>query len=106
VYFIENSLVELNLFRIIQELINNSIKHGKATKINMSLLSEKTFLKFTYQDNGSGFDTSEVNYKKGLGMKNIESRLRIINATYQLNSSAENGTTVIIELIPSHSNKV
>ncbi len=103
---IENSLIELNLFRIIQELINNSIRHGKASEIDLMLHSEETFIKLTYQDNGIGFDTSEINYKKGLGMKNIETRLRIINATYQLNSSAENGTTVVIELNPTQTNKV
>lgn len=97
---IENPLIELNLFRIIQELINNSIKHGKATEIDINVSSEKTILKLTYQDNGIGFDSSETNYKKGLGMKNIESRLRIINGTYQLNSSKKNGTSVNIEVVP------
>ncbi len=103
---IENPLIELNLFRIIQELINNSIKHGKATEIDIDLYSKEALIKLTYQDNGIGFDSTNTTHKKGLGLKNIESRLRIINATYQLNSSAENGTTVTIELVPTQINKV
>ncbi|AXG70056.1 oxygen sensor histidine kinase NreB [Kordia sp. SMS9] len=96
---IQNSLIELNLFRIIQELINNSIKHGKATEIDLHVSAEETSIKLTYQDNGTGFDSSQKSYKKGLGMKNIESRLRIINATYHLNSSKENGTNVVIDVL-------
>jgi signal transduction histidine kinase len=99
---IENSLVELNLFRIIQELINNSIRHGKATEIDIHLATKNTAIKLNYQDNGTGFDSSKTTHKKGLGMKNIESRLRIINATYTLSSSPKSGTNVIIH-IPSNS---
>lgn len=106
IHIIENPLIELNLFRVIQELINNSIKHGKATEIDIDLCSKETLIKLTYQDNGIGFDSTNATHKKGLGMKNIESRLRIINATYQLNSSAEDGTIVVIELIPTQINKV
>ncbi|WP_298512598.1 sensor histidine kinase [uncultured Kordia sp.] len=103
---ITNSLIELNLFRVIQELINNSIRHGKATEIDMHLSAEETAIKLHYEDNGTGFDSSQKNYKKGLGMKNIESRLRIINATYTLNSSIENGTNVVIDLIPIPSDTI
>ncbi|MEM6722332.1 MAG: histidine kinase [Bacteroidota bacterium] len=103
---IENPLIELNLFRIIQELINNSIKHGKATEIDMHLSAEKTLIQLNYQDNGTGFDSSEEQHKKGLGMKNIESRLRIINATYTLNSSEGNGINITINVIPIPSNTI
>lgn len=99
---IDNSLIELNLFRVIQELINNSIKHGKATEIDMHLSAEETGIQLDYQDNGTGFDSTDKSYKKGLGMKNIESRLRIINATYTLNSSVEKGTNVVIDIVPNH----
>lgn len=103
---IEDALIELNLFRIIQEFINNSIRHGKATEIDMHVSAEEKVLKLTYQDNGTGFDSSKKQYKKGLGMKNIESRLRIINASYTLNSSKENGTqsTIYVHLVPLNTN--
>ena len=102
---IDNKLIELNLFRVLQELINNSIKHGQATEINIKLWPKNTFVKLDYQDNGSGFDITKIKEKKGLGMKNIESRLRIINAISTYNSSSETGTNVIIEIPPTELDK-
>jgi signal transduction histidine kinase len=95
---IDNSLIELNLFRVLQELINNSIKHGKATEISINLSVKESVITFFYTDNGVGFDSTKMETKKGLGMKNIESRMRIINATYQLTSSLEEGTQVAITI--------
>ncbi len=95
---IDNPHIELHLFRVLQELINNSIRHGKATKIDIELAITKSLITFFYQDNGIGFNSTGIAYKKGLGMKNIESRLHIINATYQLKSSIKKGTQVTIDL--------
>jgi len=96
---IDNKLIELNLFRVLQELINNSIRHGKATEIDIKLGPKPDCIALNYQDNGIGFNVSNIENKKGLGMKNIESRLHIIKATLEYNSSKE-GTNVIIE-VPS-----
>lgn len=95
---IDDKLIELNLFRVVQELINNSIRHGKATEINIKLWMENTLLKLEYKDNGSGFDITKIDKQKGLGMKNIESRLHIIKAKHQLDSTMEEGVTVTIEV--------
>ena len=95
---IENKLIELNLFRVIQELIKNSISHGEATQIDIKLWAETELIKLTYEDNGMGFDSNQLNTKKGLGMKNIESRLQMVNANYQFNSSHGNGVKVLVEL--------
>lgn len=103
---IDNSLIELNLFRVIQELINNSIKHGKASGIEMKIWTETDHIKFFYQDNGSGFDIDKMEEKKGLGMKNIESRLRILKGTSQYTSSLGKGTSVVIEIVPSALHKI
>lgn len=103
---IDDSLVELNLFRVLQELIKNSIRHGEATEIDLNLKIDPTIITFSYQDNGVGFDSTDKAHKKGLGMKNIESRLRIINATYKLNSSTKNGTNVVIDVLPDQTNNI
>jgi len=95
---IEDRLIELNLFRVIQEQINNSIRHGKATKIDIKLWAKSDLIKLTYQDNGVGFDSTQLATKMGLGMKNIESRLQMIKASYQFDSSPGNGVNVLIEL--------
>lgn len=100
---IEDKLIELNLFRVLQELTNNSIRHGGASKIEVKVHSEKERLVFEYSDNGAGFDISHVEQKKGLGMKNIESRLKMIDADYSYKTEIGAGLklTVSVKLTPN-----
>lgn len=79
--------VHLQIFRIIQELINNSIKHGKATLITI-IFSKNNCI---YSDNGIGFDTSQLEKTMGLGFSNIENRIKNINGTFKLNSAIDEG---------------
>jgi len=95
---IQNKLIELNLFRVIQELVNNSVKHGKCTEIDIKIWAETEAIKLTYADNGSGFDSTKIETYKGLGMKNIQSRLQMIDAQYQYQSSSGKGMQITIEL--------
>jgi signal transduction histidine kinase len=95
---IKDHIVELNLFRVLQELINNSIKHGKASEIIIKCFLNPSELNLIYLDNGNGFDLSNFENKKGLGMKNIESRLNMIHANYQYSSTSNNGFGVEIDL--------
>ena len=93
----EDKLIELNLFRVLQELINNSIRHGQATEITIKLWQNASSVKLEYLDNGKGFEMTNFENKKGLGMRNIESRLHMIHATYQYDSSPGNGMKMVIE---------
>ena len=85
----ESSLItkeqEINLFRIVQELINNSIKHSKATKIRISLTEFDNVLSLYYFDNGIGFNIKEV--KLGSGLKNIKERVEIFDGTLEIEST-------------------
>lgn len=95
----KNSLksdTELHLFRIIQELINNSIRHGEAeeSKISINLVDNK--LRLRYTDNGIGFNTEDVKHKKGIGLKNIESRVAILNGKISTRSELNKGIDVSI----------
>lgn len=95
---IPDKMVELNIYRVLQELIKNSIKHGEASNINirMSLGQEKVRLE--YQDNGKGFDMKSIKTsKKGLGMKSIESRMQMINANLNVQSRVGEGVVVNID---------
>ena len=89
--YIADKMVELNLFRVIQELVNNSIKHGAASAIKIDLSVKPNWISLAYVDNGKGLDLSQWNRKKGLGWKNIESRLHMIDATYGLQSAVGEG---------------
>lgn len=70
-------LIEKELYFILSELINNSIKHSGGTHIDLSLTSTESAIKFSYRDNGVGIDTNEM--IKGIGIRNINWRLNILN---------------------------
>lgn len=86
----------LHVFRIIQELLNNSIKHGNATNISIVFneIEGKSVCK--YSDNGKGFDVKALKNKKtGLGMKNIESRIIFLGGSLKVNSAVNKGINVV-----------
>lgn len=87
---------ELHLFRITQELINNSVRHGKANNSTINITYRDNQLIFNYTDNGIGFNTDNINNKKGLGMKNIESRISLLNGKYNIGSEIGNGFKILI----------
>ena len=90
---------ELHFFRITQELINNSVRHGKAKNSTIVFTSKNDHLLFTYSDNGKGFDQNDLNHQKGLGMKNIESRVALLDGNYQIESQKNNGFKIVITII-------
>ncbi|MEZ4963615.1 MAG: sensor histidine kinase [Saprospiraceae bacterium] len=83
--------VELGLFRTVQELVNNSIKHGKAGHIHLRLWCSPSDIRLEYLDDGKGFDMQDGKYRNGLGMQNIESRMKMIDASYQFTSAPGKG---------------
>ena len=95
---------EVQVFRVVQELINNSIRHGKATQIMVKINQQKNALELEYTDNGNGFDTSRLEDKKGLGLKNIDSRLLMIGGKITYKSSIGNGVKAFIK-VNTHSNE-
>ena len=85
----------LHVFRILQELMNNSLRHGKASHISIVFEDLKEMKRCTYQDNGIGFDTINVDNQKGLGMKNIESRVAFLKGEIILESAINKGVLVL-----------
>ena len=90
------STQELHVFRIVQELVNNSIRHGKAGKINFDFIAKNEELSLQYKDNGTGFSAEVLEDKKGLGMKNIESRVELLDGDLLIKSAIEKGIEVSI----------
>ncbi|XLS30632.1 sensor histidine kinase [Flavobacteriaceae bacterium M23B6Z8] len=88
----------LNLFRILQELMNNSLRHGHASLIVLRFISENDRIKLFYSDNGKGFDMKSLEKKAGLGMKNIESRVELLNGTIKFESEINKGVNVLLTI--------
>lgn len=91
----------LHLYRIVQELLNNTLKHAEATKISLAFELESGQVNFTYQDNGKGFLLPEIEKmpieKKSLGLKTIASRVELLNATITYQSAHRQGLLVKIK---------
>lgn len=87
-----------NLYRMIQEFVNNSIKHAKASEISCSITRLQDEIKFEIKDNGTGFDMDQV--KSGLGLKNFEKRSKLLNLDFQINSTSRG--TVLSFLSPKN----
>lgn len=89
--------LQLSVYRIIQELVNNIIKHAGATEafVQVQQQEEKKLL-ITVEDNGKGFAHEGVS--KGIGLENIESRLSLLKGTLDIDSQEKKGTSVYIEL--------
>jgi signal transduction histidine kinase len=89
---------ELAIFRIVQELLNNAIKHSEATVIYInSRFSPNKNLMISVTDNGKGFYLKEKT-NAGLGLKNLESRSQIMDAKFKMKSTPGKGTTAIVYL--------
>lgn len=84
----------LHVFRILQELMNNSLRHGKATEIWISFVNKEGLNICDYEDNGVGFDSANAENQKGLGMKNIDSRISFLGGAIKMTSEINNGIAV------------
>lgn len=89
---------ELILFRMFQEIINNIIKHAKASAIDVQISFQAKLLMLFIQDNGLGFDVTNIEAGKGLGLRNIINRSQLIGASYFIDSLQGKGTTIKITL--------
>ncbi|KGL61847.1 sensor histidine kinase [Polaribacter sp. Hel1_85] len=88
--------IEITIYRIVQELLNNIIKHSKATEVSLQLYNANNVIILIVEDNGIGF-TSENN-KKGIGLLNITSRLDMVNGNVNFEPSPKSGTLVTIKI--------
>lgn len=91
--------VEIAIYRIIQELLNNTFKYSNACRINIQLIQHQDRLNIHLEDDGMGFDTSTLSKSNGSGWKNICSRLRFIDGSIEYDSKPNRKhSTVIIDV--------
>ena len=89
---------EIKANNIIQELVNNALKHSNASKATVKMEEKEGVLFIDIHDNGTGFDKKEIPKKDGLGINQIDARIQIMKGKFRINSSAELGTKIKIEL--------
>ncbi len=90
----EDERTSLQVFRILQELMNNSLRHGKSTHISINLSEEDGRYSCHYTDNGSGMDAQTLKNARGLGLRNIENRIEILEGTFNIDSQPGKGVRV------------
>jgi signal transduction histidine kinase len=94
--------VEVVLYRVICELINNTIKHAHAKKINISLSIDGEYMIIIYKDDGRGFDVSKIIEQQGgsgMGFSNIYSRINSLKGEINIESENKKGTQVTIKVL-------
>lgn len=94
---LENSM-EITVFRIIQELVTNIIKHSKASEASISITQHTDLLSIIVEDNGQGFNPKSIHEKDGMGLANIERRVEHLEGSIEVDSTKGKGTTVLIDI--------
>ncbi len=93
-----NKSLEIALFRIIQEFINNALKHSRANIITIELTVKANSVAILLKDNGIGFNVAAALQKNGMGLKNVQSRIQPYNGEISISSAAGKGTRYKIEI--------
>jgi signal transduction histidine kinase len=88
--------VEMVLYRVIQEAVNNVIKHAQADTLDIQLIKDAEGVKVMIEDNGKGFDPADLEKFEGIGLKNIRSRVAFLKGEIDFSSSPGQGTLVAI----------
>ena len=92
---------EINIYRIVQESLNNIVKHSGASRARVRIGRQGRNVAITIEDNGRGFNperTARVERNGGFGLKGIAERARMLEATYVIHSAGGQGTTVTLNL--------
>ena len=89
---------QLLLYRIIQELVNNTIKHAQASEIIIQISEEENTLNLIIEDNGKGFNQENLDVRKTAGFHNIESRVQFLKGTMNIISELNIGTSIELQI--------
>ncbi|WP_175455286.1 tetratricopeptide repeat-containing sensor histidine kinase [Pricia antarctica] len=96
-----NGEIKINTYRMVQESLQNSVKHAQCKNVTVTFVNKENTLLVTIADDGKGF--RKTSRKRGIGMRNIASRIEKLNGEYHIESSPGNGTTVTLEIPVSYS---
>lgn len=90
--------LQITVYRIIQELLTNAIKHAEAQSIMVQCSENENRLYLTVEDDGKGFDPNLVKQKEGIGLSNIRNRVNLLQGTVEIHSRLGEGSTFSIEI--------
>ena len=88
--------MEMTIYRVIHELVNNAVKHARAENINVQMIRDTDRISFIVQDDGIGFNPEKIS--SGSGLQNIENRINSVGGTINILSSAGAGTEITIDI--------
>ena len=88
--------LETVLYRAVQEAVNNVVKHAQATRLTIQLMKDEEGISVTIEDNGRGFDPSGVEFSEGIGLKNLRSRVGLLQGSVDVDAAPGRGTVVVI----------
>lgn len=95
---------DIILYRMIQEIINNIIKHAQATTIDVEIQEADDAITIAISDDGVGFDPAQLKEDRpGIGLRNIVNRAKIVNTTVDVKSAPNKGTTITLSIKPKSS---
>jgi signal transduction histidine kinase len=94
--------VEIILYRIVQELLNNVVKHANATRIVAQVIRQEDQITVTVEDNGKGFDAQSLDRFRTAGLRNIQSRVNYLHGQLDIQSIPGKGTSVHIDCLIQH----
>jgi signal transduction histidine kinase len=89
---------EIVVYRIVQELLTNVLKHSEASEVLIQLMRQDNMLLLTVEDNGRGFDAANILQYKGSGLNNIQSRVSYLHGTMDIKSEPGKGSSFHIEI--------
>lgn len=93
-----NKETELTLYRIVQELVSNILRHSRTDYLSVELKEENSSLRIVISDRGVGFDPQKISSSEGLGWKNIEARVRLLGGTFSVQSEHNKGSRFEIKI--------
>jgi signal transduction histidine kinase len=94
---LDNS-VRVAVYRVVQELLNNIIRHADAASAIVQVIAKDHILHITVEDKGKGFDTQLLTAAEGIGYRNIRNRIDYLKGTIDVQSGDRKGTSVYIEI--------
>jgi len=86
------------VYRIVQELVNNTLKHAEARQLLVQLTTSENLLLIDVEDDGRGFDTERLSTSEGMGWKNTMGRVKYLNGKMDVQSAPGKGTSIHLEI--------